>query len=476
MRQAVVVIHGIGEQQPMGTIRSFVDAVLPPNGDAPAYFSKPDRLSELFELRRLQARGSPTDFYEYYWAYNVEGTKVWSVLRWMLCLMLRSPKDVPHGVKVIWWLSWILLTSFLVLVALGLLGSVGKAIKDASPFTLLGALIFVSLSAIQFILVSYVGDAARYLSPLPANISLRQKVRSQGVQLLRALHESGKYSRIIIVGHSLGSVIGYDIISRLWLEYNDQLPALEADPGIKKRILDAMAAGSSPQRIIREEISRTGELLYQTPQDPAALANFQRDQLKAWREQCSLGNRWRISDFITLGSPLAHAELFLASNKKEFENRKRQREVITNPPQRDTKGYAYSPPTSIVVGTTDNGDGTKTAKRYTPLILHHAAPFAVTRWTNLYFPVRWALWGDLVGGRLASAFGPGILDVPVRTTRRLGWTLLAHTSYWHCPKDGKPQAAASSSPSTDAPEALDALRAALALKDLRKFVLSGNKP
>lgn len=476
MRQAVVVIHGIGEQQPMGTIRSFVDAVLPPDGDAAAYFSKPDRLSELFELRRLQARGSQTDFYEYYWAYNVEGTKLWSVLRWMLCLMLRSPKDVPHGVKVIWWLSWILLASFVVLVALGLLGPVGKVIKDASPFTLLGALIFLSLSTLQFILVSYVGDAARYLSPLPANINLRQKVRSQGVQLLRALHESGKYSRIIIVGHSLGSVIGYDIISRLWLEYNDQLPALNADPALKKRILDAMAAGNSPQPIIREEISRTGELLYQAPQAPTALADFQRNQLKAWREQCSLGNPWRISDFITLGSPLAHAELFLASNRKEFENRKRQREVITSPPQRDSKGYAYSPPTSIVVGTTDNGDGTKTEKRYTPLILHHAAPFAVTRWTNLYFPVRWGLLGDLVGGRLASTFGPGILDIPVRTTRRLGWTLLAHTSYWHCPKDAKPQAAAGSSPPTDVPEALDALRAALALKDLRKFVLSGNKP
>jgi hypothetical protein len=476
MRQAVVVIHGIGEQQPMGTIRSFVDAVLPPDGDAAAYFSKPDRLSELFELRRLQARGSQTDFYEYYWAYNVEGTKLWSVLRWMLCLMLRSPKDVPHGVKVTWWLSWILLTSFVVLVALGLLGPVGKVIKDASPFTLLGALIFLSLSALQFMLVSYVGDAARYLSPLPANINLRQKVRSQGVQLLRALHESGKYSRIIIVGHSLGSVIGYDIISRLWLEYNDQLPALNADPALKKRILDAMAAGNSPQPIIREEISRTGELLYRAPQAPTALADFQRNQLKAWREQCSLGNPWRISDFITLGSPLAHAELFLASNRKEFENRKRQREVITSPPQRDSKGYAYSPPTSIVVGTTDNGDGTKTEKRYTPLILHHAAPFAVTRWTNLYFPVRWGLLGDLVGGRLASTFGPGILDIPVTTTRRLGWTLLAHTSYWHCPKDAKPQAAAGSSPPTDVPEALDALRAALALKDLRKFVLSGNKP
>jgi hypothetical protein len=274
MRQAVVVIHGVGEQQPMGTIRSFVDAVLPADGDVPAYYSKPDRLSELFELRRLQATGSRTDFYEYYWAYNVEGTKLWSVLLWMLRLMLRSPKDVPHGVRVIWWLSWALLASFLILLALGLLGAVGKSIDNAGPFTLFGALIFVSLSAIQFTLISYVGDAARYLSPLPANINLRQKIRSQGVQLLRALHASGKYDRIIIVGHSLGSVIGYDIISRLWLEYNEQLPALEADPKVKKLILDAMAAGRSAQPIFGRNFRKRGNCFTGHHMIPPPFGNF----------------------------------------------------------------------------------------------------------------------------------------------------------------------------------------------------------
>jgi hypothetical protein len=474
MRQAVVVIHGIGEQQPMGTIRSFVDAVLLSEREVPAYYSKPDRLSELFELRRLQATGSRTDFYEYYWAYNVEGTKLWSVLLWMLRLMLRSPKEVPKGVTVIWWLSWGLLASFLILLALGLLGPFFGKLKDAGPFTLFSALLFVSLSAIQFVLISYVGDAARYLSPLPANINLRQKIRSQGVQLLRTLHASGKYNRIIIVGHSLGSVIGYDIISRLWLEYNEQLTALEADPNVKKLIVDAMAAGRSAQPIIRDELSKTGELLYRTPDDPAALRDFQRNQLKAWREQCGLGNPWRISDFITLGSPLAHAEMFLAANKEEFVTRKRQREIATCPPQRDAKGYAYSPPNSIIVGSVEQGDGSKVEKRYTPLILHHAAPFAVTRWTNLYFPTKWGLLGDLVGGALAPAFGPGIRDVSVRTTRPLGWTLRAHTSYWYCSRDSKPRAAAGSSPDMKVPDALDALRAALSLSELRKFVVAGS--
>ena len=473
MRQAVVVIHGIGEQQPMGTIRSFVDAVLPGEGDAPNYYSKPDQMSELFELRRLQATGSRarTDFYEYYWAYNVEGTKLWSVLLWMLRLMLRSPKDVPSGIKVIWFTSWALFVVFICLLSVGLLGPLGKFIKDAGPFTLVGSLLFVALSVVQFVLVSYAGDAARYLSPLPANINLRQKIRSQGVQLLRGLHTSGKYDRIIVVGHSLGSVIGYDIISRLWLEYNEKLPSIERDPNIQKLILEAMAAERSAQQIVRDELSKTGEMLHQTPTDPAALDNFQRTQLKAWREQRLLGNAWLISDFVTLGSPLAHAEILLAANKREFLARKLQREIVSCPPQLDTKGYAYSAPNSVVVSV-KAADGSKAEKRYTPLFLHHAAPFAVTRWTNLYFPLKWGLFGDLVGGRLAPAFGPGIRDVPVKTTRPLGWTLLAHTSYWYRLREKASGKMDVTSTKRDR-DALDALRAALALGQLRKFVVKG---
>ncbi|CDN15891.1 hypothetical protein RintRC_3495 [Richelia intracellularis] len=40
-RQAVVVIHGIGEQDPISTLRDFVSSLLAasPNGDPPAYYS-----------------------------------------------------------------------------------------------------------------------------------------------------------------------------------------------------------------------------------------------------------------------------------------------------------------------------------------------------------------------------------------------------------------------------------------------------
>ena len=98
MKQAVVLIHGIGEQKPMSTVRGFVKAILGEVGEhRPAYWNKPDRISELFELRRLQSRGrTSTHFFEYYWAYNLTGTNVWDLLGWLFGLVIRPGKDMSR--------------------------------------------------------------------------------------------------------------------------------------------------------------------------------------------------------------------------------------------------------------------------------------------------------------------------------------------------------------------------------------------
>jgi hypothetical protein len=65
-RQAVVVIHGIGEQRPMDTLRSFVSNVVGHNYQV---LGKPDRISDSLELYRLSAHKQGdiprTDFYEF---------------------------------------------------------------------------------------------------------------------------------------------------------------------------------------------------------------------------------------------------------------------------------------------------------------------------------------------------------------------------------------------------------------------------
>ena len=103
-RQAIVVIHGIGNQRPMDTLRPFVDAVLnvdPANDQDPKYYSKPDDLSGTFELRRLQSRDSRprTDYFELYWQHLVP-TATWArIWAWLALLLKRRPRDVPPSLR-----------------------------------------------------------------------------------------------------------------------------------------------------------------------------------------------------------------------------------------------------------------------------------------------------------------------------------------------------------------------------------------
>lgn len=453
MKQAVVLLHGIGEQKPMETLRSFVAAILPPaDKGQEQYWSKPDPMSELFELRRLQTPGrTKTHFYEYYWAYHVEGTKLWHLVRWFFELLLRRPSDVPPTLRGIWWISWMLTGALVIFSAFGGLAYLQGWYNAQPHYGPIWILVLLSIGAIQGFLIHYVGDTARYLSPHPRNIALRQKIRADGVRLLKQLHDSRDYDRIIIVGHSLGSVIGYDLITRLWLDYNSVYDFATNAPIIYQMLTE----GKAPQPVIRDGLYEAGKSLSSAP-TPEALQRFRDTQLEGWKEQRGWGNAWRISDFVTLGSPLAHAMLLLARDRDEFEARKRQRELPTCPPVVDEKGYAYSGTATYPVGND---------KLFTPLILHHAAPFAVTRWTNIYFPACLGLFGDIIGGPLQKVFGPGINDIAVKMRSWRRYTPAAHTAYWKVETSPTEK----DQENETSPFAVDALRRALGLDRIRKF-------
>ncbi len=114
--QAVVVIHGIGKQRPMDTLRGFVDSVLDvvPGAETgstgrPAYYSKPDSFSNSFELRRLCTRESRprTEFFELYWAHRMPLASWQRILEWARLLLQRPVSEVPRCFRVIWWALWI---------------------------------------------------------------------------------------------------------------------------------------------------------------------------------------------------------------------------------------------------------------------------------------------------------------------------------------------------------------------------------
>jgi hypothetical protein len=428
-RQAVIVIHGIGNQRPMDTLRPFVDAVLgvdPTKEQDPLYYSKPDDTSATFELRRLQSRDSRprTDYFELYWQHLVP-TATWDrIIAWLALLLNRRKDDVPVALRGLWAFTRVLalVTALLLVLTIvvwlfpGLVPGMDTQPSDAALPLGLAAVALL----IQGVVLNYVGDAATYLSPDPQNIAARQAVREAGVELLERLHEGlddeRKYDRIVIVGHSLGSVIGYDILTYAWPRFNDwhgrpDRPARDKVLAAEGAARDLWAARAS------------------TPQELESARNLWLGASRElWIEQRTNEFPWLVTDFITLGSPLAHGLLLLARSRAEFERKKAQNELPVSPPLPDHKGeFSYHV-------NYKREDGTPR----TTIALHHAAVFAVTRWTNLYFPARFGLKGDLIGGPIDGELGPGVVDIDVTTMTRRGW--LAHTSYWRPHADDRKHA------------------------------------
>ena len=73
-------------------------------------------------------------------------------------------------------------------------------------------------------LQSYLGDAARYFRNSPGNVTVRREIRKEAVDTLDALHASGKYDRIIVVAHSLGTVVAYDMLRAYFSRICNNLP------------------------------------------------------------------------------------------------------------------------------------------------------------------------------------------------------------------------------------------------------------
>ena len=442
-KQAVVLIHGIGEQPPMQTLRRFVEAVWTRNSaiqDPHAggnVWSKPDEVSESFELRRLttpQNLGSlRTDFFEFYWAHLMEGTSFGHVWAWAKTLLFRRPKTVPKQLKPVYWLS----IGILVLAAILALVWYITVGENPIPAWLSAILGLTLVPAVGFFIKSVVGDAARYLHVAPPNVQSRHAIRTAGVKLLEELHKR-EYTRIIVVGHSLGSVIGYDVLTYAWAAHHDKV-SYGVSIGTSK--MDALEA--------LEEIARH-------PPPENQIGDVQKAQRKYFDELEANGNSWRVTDFVTLGSPLAHAAILLADDMAAFGRKKDDREFPSCLPvlEASTEDHQEVRRFSFKLERRKK-DGYR--------VPHHAAVFAPTRWSNLYFENRFIVGGDLIGGPLRPVFGSGIRDVKMSTTENGGY--LSHTLYWSLPAMS-PKAAAGEEPDV-APDHVRHLREALDLTDER---------
>lgn len=272
----------------------------------------------------------------------------------------------------------------------------------------------------------YFGDVVRYVRATPRTVEKRRQVRERGLALLEALHakreegpdladftQAGRtdapyYDRIVIVGHSLGSIVAYDLLQLFWERHGPtHHVAWPADTGAVQRAL------------------RKCDLYVRVLTESGHTRTFRGRELRAFnlRQQQlrhALGAerpRWRITDLVTLGSPLAHAEFLLADSPAEVELGFVERRFASCPPRPDP----ISKPSMLF---SHNG----------VLYPHFAAQFAAVKWTNICDVHPIPFLGDLVSGRLRQIFGPGIVefDMPMRNPRHLWFfkRIFTHLRYW----------------------------------------------
>jgi hypothetical protein len=242
-RTAFVVIHGIGEQNPFETLDGFARGVID-------HFER-ERVAWKAE-HRLAARQGATgagwtesyvrlrpkegerwvDVHEYYWAYQTEEQiTVTDIGHWLDQTIqgakkyFRENEELQHRyeggenqyvselISVLRWVQW---WYRLIRIGMALLPDLNwlSGIRDwleglTTP-----------------LIVGYIGDIAIYttMDEKSRYYQMRQKILAESQALLEQILADPDYDRVIMAGHSLGSVIAYDTLNLLNLRANLGVP------------------------------------------------------------------------------------------------------------------------------------------------------------------------------------------------------------------------------------------------------------
>lgn len=367
------------------------------------------------------------------------------------------------------------------------------------------ALVAVFAVAIGGFLINTMADSARYFRAAPDNIDARRAIRKAGVDMLRHIHDSPKaYDRVIIVAHSLGSVIGYGVLSQYWGLVRDQIskPGLHAALGaveaaaaplwqawssywearVALKYAKTGAARRAAKRPLREAEKTLRDAVYT---DDGAFDAARAAYAKALAQPSVAADgaralsAWRVTDFITLGSPLTYAPFFLSRSEQHFwDETYRMRRYSSSPPVMESlDNYGDGRPSLRFSYLTASSDG----EVWSP---HHSAVFSAVRWTALHARTALMFKGDLVSGPLGGVFGPGVIDVslPLATSapdkkgnaRKLPPPkTFMHNAYWKWPapqsqmrlNPRKRDAVDARTGQAEMPDSVLALRCAMALFD-----------
>ncbi len=263
---AILAIHGIGQQNPFDALDALVQGLLGTleRSNVGSSVTVRHRVREFeggtenyIALLKDNDETTAIDCYEYYWAHETERRiNVGEVFDWLVAVGASAQKYYDEmqsladsyeekGIdafgkqyliggrarfKKYWYLKnlgFALSMSRVLMTILNPLASrfpvVSKPVKLV--LTVLGAV------AKPFI-VGYVGDVAIYttMDMKSKHHEIRQKILAGSVKKLKCLLTSGDakspdYKRVILAGHSLGSVIAYDTLNKMNNSFNTgQIP------------------------------------------------------------------------------------------------------------------------------------------------------------------------------------------------------------------------------------------------------------
>jgi hypothetical protein len=358
-------------------------------------------------------------------------------------VLVQWPNRVPAGMRGVWLLAWALIGFAVWAVLAGPLR--GKVLgQDDVVAAAVGALVSGGLVAagvsylISRVLPGWLTanfvDVVRYLDTSPRSYAVRRDIRKGLVEMLQALQGAKpSYDRVVLVAHSLGAYIAYDAISYLWGTTNATTDKEPVSKDLTTLLELEEAASALPDR---------------APASPDAVLRYQLAQRALWRELRAQGNPWLVTDFVSVGTPMYFADQLMdGKDGRSFTSRIERRELPTCPPQNEeSAGNNVNSTARFYTWEKSWWAGPRGRQHeVTRRVVYEGAPFAVVRWTNVYFPTKLGFFGDWFGGPLAPVFGTGIKDVSItgNTLGRPGATLLrnrkvpaaAHSYYFRFPDD-----------------------------------------
>jgi hypothetical protein len=247
-KTAILVIHGIGEQRPFETLDSFSRGLVEFLRTQKRRFSLKHEIVErrgsagvtwnesLLQIHPHKGTRS-IDIHEFYWAYLTEQRiTVPEVLEWVEKTLqgtrrfYRENKELQRKFEKrrktpifpLTWVAWALRVVTLLYPLYRLTSLLFKPVLPLLSIKWVAPLWNWLAKNTTWIIVGYIGDIAIYTTTdeKSRKYRIRQQILKECQSQVEAILEDSRYDRVIIAGHSLGSVIAFDTLNRINIKSN----------------------------------------------------------------------------------------------------------------------------------------------------------------------------------------------------------------------------------------------------------------